>query len=461
MPTTTRTPPLDFDVPPGISVQEREALGVAARDRMKPSHLGTWNPKTRGHDPLETILAQESIRQKDLLPIRHGRMSASPWTYYRGAAAVAAADFGSRPHSGLTVQLCGDAHILNFGLWATPERNLSFDLRDFDETLPGPFEWDVARLVASIVVLARDSGLTSVVAEDAVAACLVSYRARMARYSTANQLDIWYDKVSVDDLIGVFTAKDQKRASSLISKSAAKKTSAGAAKKLTEKVDGRWRITEQPPVRTHLEAAPASTVYTAYRASLEEDRRHLLDRFTPIDAVQQIVGVGSVGMRVYLVLLNGRCDNDPLFLQIKQAGPSVYEPFCGASSHPNHGQRVVTGQRLIQSATDIFVGWTTSAGNDYYVRQFRDMKVIADAEILSPRLVEFATACGGALARSHARTGDPIAINAYIGKGQKFDEALGQFAVAYADQTAADHQQLVTAVRSGALPSDSSPGPQK
>ena len=436
-----------------LTAQERVAEGLAARDHQPPADLGAWDPQARGHDALETILAQELIRQEGLLPIRHGRMCASPWTYYRGAAAVAAADLGSRPNSGLTVQLCGDAHILNFGLWATPERNLSFDLRDFDETLPGPFEWDVCRLVASVVVLARDAGLKQAVADRAVSACLASYRLRMAGYSTAKQLDIWYDKVTVDDLIGVFSTADQKRASKLIAKSAAKKTSVGAAKKLTERVDGGWRITEEPPIRTHLEAFAAEEVYRAYRDSLDEDRRHLLDRFAAVDGVQQIVGVGSVGMRVYLVLLNGRHDNDPLFLQIKQAGPSVYEPFCGASVHRNQGQRVVVGQRLIQSATDIFVGWTTALGHDFYVRQFRDMKVIADAEVLAPRLTEFATACGGVLARSHARSGDPIAINAYIGKGRKFDEALGQFAVAYADQTVMDHEQLVAAVRSEEIPS--------
>lgn len=436
-----------------LTARERVAQGVAARDHVRPADLGAWDPRTRGHDALETVLAQEDIRQQDLLPIRHGRMSASPWTYYRGAAAVAAADLGSRPDTGLTVQLCGDAHILNFGLWATPERNLSFDLRDFDETLPGPFEWDVSRLVASIVVLARDAGLKQAVADRAVAACLGAYRMRMAGYSSAKQLDIWYDKITVDNLIGVFNTADQKRASSLIARTATKKTSTGAAKKLTERVDGGWRITDEPPIRTHLEHFAAESVYRAYRDSLDEHRRHLLDRFTAVDGVQHIVGVGSVGMRVYLILLNGRHDNDPLFLQIKQAGPSVYEPFCGTSLHANHGQRVVTGQRLIQSATDIFVGWTTAVGHDFYVRQFRDMKVIADAEILAPRLAEFATACGGALARSHARSGDPIAINAYIGKGRKFDEALGHFAVAYADQTAVDHQQLVDAVRSGAIPS--------
>ncbi|RIJ71344.1 DUF2252 domain-containing protein [Nakamurella silvestris] len=433
--------------------QARRAHGKAARERAPLADLGNWNPATRGHDALATVLSQESIRQTDLLPIRHSRMAASPWTYYRGAAAVAAADLGSRPHSGLNVQLCGDAHVLNFGLWATPERSLAFDLRDFDETLPGPFEWDVARLVASIVVLARDTGVAPAVAEQAVAACLLAYRKRMSGYTTANQLDIWYDLVKVEEFLSVFSRSDRKRGSVGIAKKAQKRTSAGAARKLTEVVDGRLRITEEPPIRRHLKDGVAESVYTAYRQSLQEDRRQLLDRFTPVDGVQQIVGVGSVGMRVYLVLLNGPNQHDPLFLQIKQAGPSVYEPFCGASTHTNHGQRVVTGKRLIQSATDIFVGWTTAGGNDYYVRQFRDMKVIADGAILAPRLVEFATACGGVLARAHARTGDPIAIDAYIGKGRKFDEALGAFALAYADQTEADHRQFADAVAGNTISS--------
>jgi len=438
---------------PDSAERARRAAGRQARERAPLGDLGSWDPATRGHDPLATVLAQEGIRQSDLLPVRHSRMAASPWTYYRGAAAVAAADLGSRPHSGLTVQLCGDAHVLNFGLWATPERSLAFDLRDFDETLPGPFEWDVARLVASIVVLARGTGVSEAVAERAVAACLAAYRSRMAGYTTANQLDIWYDLITVDQFLSVFSRSDRKRGSVQIAKKAQKRTSAGAARKLTETIDGQLRITEEVPIRTHLKDGVAESVFAAYRTSLQEDRRHLLDRFRQVDAVQQIVGVGSVGMRVYLVLLNGPNRHDPHFLQIKQAGPSVYEPFCGASTHTNHGQRVVTGKRLIQSATDIFVGWTTDQGRDYYVRQFRDMKVIADGAMLAPRLVEFSTACGGVLARAHARTGDPIAIDAYIGKGRRFDEALGAFAVAYADQTEADHRQFAEAVGSHSISS--------
>lgn len=422
--------------------QRQRVDGRAARERAPLAGLGEWDSSTRGHDPLATLTAQGSIRDSRLLDLRYQRMAESPWTYYRGAAAVAAADLGSRPHSGITVQLCGDAHLLNFGLWATPERNLFFDLRDFDETLPGPFEWDVSRLVASIVVLARENGVKPRVAERAVAACLLAYRQRIAGYTSAGVLDIWYDRVTVDDLIGLFREADQERAVSHIARQSRRRTSEGSVGKLTETVDGRLRITEDPPRRMHLTGGDAQPVLAAYRRSLRPDRRHLLDRFTVVDAVQQVVGVGSVGMRVYLVLLLGRDQADPLFLQIKQAGPSVYEQFCGASRLRHHGQRVVAGKRLLQSATDIFVGSTSYAGFDFYVRQFRDMKIIPDGAIVSPRLVEFATACGGVLARAHARTGDVRAIADYIGKGKRFDAALGEFAQAYADQTERDHRQL-------------------
>lgn len=383
-------------------------------------------------------------------------MAVSAWEFHRGAAAVMASDLASRPDTGLTVQLCGDAHVLNFGLWATPERQLSFDLRDFDETLPGPFEWDVSRLVASVVVLARDNGLKESVGERAVAYCLRAYRERIAHHAGAKQLDIWYDLITADQLVALFKPADQEQLSSHIGKKARRRTSAGAARKLTEKTGGRLRITEDPPVRVHLqldELALEDAVFAAYRSSLPEYRRHLLDRFSFVDAVRQVVGVGSVGMRVFLVLLTGRDGADPLFLQIKQSGPSVYEAHYGESRHANHGERVVVGKRLIQSATDIFAGFTSVEGNDFYVRQFRDMKVIPRGELIAPRLTEFATACGRVLARAHARTGDAIAIAAYIGKGRRFDEALGEFAASYASQTARDHRQLSDAVASGVIES--------
>ena len=400
------------------------------------------------------VSAQNEIRLADLLPLRHSRMAESPWAYYRGAAAVMAADLASRRDTGLNVQLGGDAHILNFGLWATPERRLSFDLRDFDETLPGPFEWDVSRLVASIVVLARETGVKASVAERAVARCLKTYRDRIGHYAKARQLDIWYDLITAQQFVALFAPEEQEQISSHIDRKARLRTSAGAARKLTERVRGQLRIIEDPPLRVRVNAnepALADDVFDAYRGSLPEYRRHLLDRFSLVDAARQVVGVGSVGMRVFLVLLEGRDGSDPLFLQIKQADSSVYEAYRGPSHHRNHGERVVVGKRLIQSATDIFAGHTSVGSHDFYVRQFRDMKVIPRGDLIAPRLAQFASACGKALARAHARTGDPIAIAAYIGKGRRFDEALVEFAVNYADQTARDHRQLSDAIANRAI----------
>jgi uncharacterized protein (DUF2252 family) len=419
---------------------------------MKRGELASWE---RTADPVATITAQNAIRMPELLPIRHSRMASTAWDFYRGAAAVMASDLGSRPDTGLTVQLCGDAHILNFGLWATPERQLSFDLRDFDETLPGPFEWDVSRLAASIIVLALETGVKASVAERAVARCLQTYRDRMGQYAKARQLEIWYDLITAQQLIGLFEPEEREQVSSHIHRKAQRRTSVGAARKLTKRVGGHLQITEDPPLRVRLhgdEPALADDVFEAYRGSLPEYRRHLLDRFSYVDAARQVVGVGSVGMRVFLVLLEGRDDHDPLFLQIKQADRSVYETHRTRSRYPNQGERVVVGKRLIQSATDIFAGFTSVAGNDFYVRQFRDMKVIPRGDLIAPRLTEFATACGKVLARAHARTGDPIAIAAYIGNGRRFEEALGAFAINYAKQTVRDLRQLSDSIARGAIP---------
>ena len=409
----------------------------------------------RGHDPLKTILAQNEIRVPELVPLRHRRMAASPWNYYRGAAAVMAADLASRPDSGLAVQLCGDAHLLNFGLWATPERNLMFDLRDFDETQPGPFEWDVKRFAASVVVAARQNGVKPSAADAAVAAGIEAYHKRMRRYTTMPELDIWYDGMHFDSWIGYFEPADRGRVSIHIDKQRSRRTSRGAFAKLTTMAHGRPRITEEPPLRVTIsddeQADLVGQLLAGYRLTLQEDRRSLFDRFTAVDVVRQVVGVGSVGMRVYLILLEGRSGADPLFLQAKQAGPSVYETADRPSRHDHHGARVINGKRMVQSATDIFVGWGSLHGRDYYVRQFRDMKIIPTTELIAPRLVEFATACGETLARAHARTGDPVAIDGYIGKGPKFAAAIRQFAHAYADQNERDHAQLVRAIDAGAV----------
>jgi uncharacterized protein (DUF2252 family) len=437
--------------------EERRAFGRAARKWAPRRTLGSWAEEGRGHDALETILSQNAIRVPELVPIRHQRMAASPWNYFRGAAAVMAGDLGSQPNSGLIVQLCGDAHVLNFGLWATPERNLMFDLRDFDETLPGPFEWDVKRLATSLVVAARENGLEPATADAAVTEAVQAYRVRMCRYSTMPELDIWYDGMHVDSLLGYFEPADRGRVSVHVEKNKERRTSRGAFAKLTTVADGRPRITEDPPIRTTIDdgeqADLVDHLLAEYRLTLQEDRRSLFDRFTEVDSVRQVVGVGSVGMQVYLVLLEGRSGADPLFLQVKQAGPSVYEAQAAPSHHRHHGARVISGKRLLQSATDIFVGWGSLHGRDYYVRQFRDMKIIPTTDLIAPRLVEFATACGETLARAHARTGDPVAIASYLGKGPKFVAAMGAFARRYADQNERDHHQLVGAIARGTVES--------
>jgi len=439
------------------TIAERRASGKAARQRAPRGPLGYWGEEDRGHDALKTILAQNQIRVPQLIPLRHQRMAASPWNYYRGAAAVMAGDLASRPDSGLRVQLCGDAHVLNFGLWATPERNLSFDLRDFDETLPGPFEWDVKRFAASLVVAARESGVSPARAAAAVTAGVEAYGQRMHWYATMPELDIWYDSMHVDNLIGYFEPADRGRVSIHIEKKRTRRTSRGAFAKLTMMADGRPRITEEPPIRVRVgddeQDHLVDRLLAGYRMTLPEDRRSLFDRFTVVDIVRQVVGVGSVGMRVYLVLLEGRTGADPLFLQVKQAGPSAYEAHTQPSRHRGHGERVISGKRLIQSASDIFAGWGSFRGRDYYVRQFRDMKIIPATDLIAPRLVQFATASGETLARAHARTGDPMAIDAYIGKAAKFAAAIGRFAELYADQNERDHAQLVKAIAAGTVES--------
>jgi len=432
---------------------ERREAGRQSRVLAPRAGIGDWDERSRGHDALETIMAQNHIRLPELVPLRHQRMSVSPWNYYRGAAAVMAADLASRPHSRIEVQLCGDAHVLNFGLWATPERNLNFDLRDFDETLPGPFEWDVARLAASLVVAARENSVRPSKADAAVTAAVDAYRRRMQRYASMPEIDIWYDGMQEQRFIDYFEPADRGQVKVRIEKGKEKRTSRGAFAKLTTMARGRPRITAEPPLRVTIDDGEQEDIVdhllTGYRLTLQEDRRTLFDRFTPVDVVRQVVGVGSVGMVVYLVLFTGRSGADPLFLQCKQAGPSVYEQRTYPSKHDNHGASVIAGKRMVQSATDIFVGWGSLAGRDFYVRQYRDMKIIPTTDLIAPMLLQFATACGNALARAHARSGDPVAIDAYMGKSDEFTKAMRKFARRYADQNERDHAQLVAGIRRG------------
>ncbi|MEV4126894.1 DUF2252 domain-containing protein [Nocardia sp. NPDC049707] len=450
-------------MPGSATIEESVAVGRAAREIVPRHTLAESDPSHRSCSALEILLSQHAERDPDLLPIRYGRMSASPWTYLRGAAAVMAADLARSPNTGLTVQLCGDAHVLNYGLWASPERNLTFDLRDFDETLPGPFEWDVKRLAASLVVCAQENALPDETADAAVTAATTSYRTHMRDYAKMSELDIWYDRIDAATPLASLAPRDQKEVRALIAKQAKNRTSVGAFQKMTEVRDGRRRITEKPPFRAHLdrpenrdEAEIARQVFETYTASVPEQLTRLLSRFTMSDVVRQVVGVGSVGMRVYLLLAEGRSGEAPLFLQVKQAGTAVYEPHLGPSAQDNHGHRVVLGQHLMQSATDLFTGWTRLEGQDYYVRQFRDMKIIPDGRQIAPYLTEFAGSCAHALAKAHARTGDPVAITAYIGKGRAFARGIGEFARAYARQTRADHADLVTAIANGQI--ETAPG---
>lgn len=446
-----------------VAIEESVAVGRAAREIVPRRTLAEWDRSHRSCSALGILFSQHAERDPDLLPIRYGRMSASPWTYLRGAAAVMAADLALSPNTGLTVQLCGDAHVLNYGLWASPERNLTFDLRDFDETLPGPFEWDVKRLAASLVVCAWENGLPDETADAAVTSAITSYRTHMRDYAKMSELDIWYDRIHASTPLASLDSRDRKEVRALIAKQVRKRTSLGAFRKMTEVRDGRRQITENPPFRTHLdrpenseEAEIARQVFETYTASVPEQLTRLLSRFTLSDVVRQVVGVGSVGMRVYLLLAEGRSGEAPLFLQVKQAGTSVYEPHLGPSVQDNHGHRVVLGQHLMQSATDLFTGWTRLEGHDYYVRQFRDMKIIPDGRQIAPYLTEFAGSCAHALAKAHARTGDPVAITAYIGKGRAFTRGIEEFARAYARQTHADHADLVVAIADGQV--ETAPG---
>jgi uncharacterized protein (DUF2252 family) len=429
--------------------------GRDARKRAPRRRAADWDPRVRDQRPLDRLRAQEAVRDQQLLPLRYARMASSPWAFLRGAAAVMAADLASAPHSGLTVQMCGDAHVLNFGFWASPERQLLFDARDFDETLPGPFEWDLKRLVTSVHVLAGSERLAAGCGESSAAAAVEGYREAMRRYARMGELDVWYDRIPPDVPLERLSSQYAEAAVRLIEKQSRKRTHHGAAKQLVTEEGGRRRIIRDPMKRVddglshERQVAAYEQVYDTYLASIPPHLRRLVSRFTRVDSVRQVVGVGSVGMRVWLHLLEGDSGHQPLFSQVKQATTSVYEEFLGPSEFSNHGERVVVGQRLMQSASDIFLGHLRVDGFDYYVRQFRDMKIIPRGDQISGYLPQFAFACGHALAKSHARSGDPAAIAAYMGRGPAFADGILGFGRAYAEQTHADHAELVAAVAGG------------
>ncbi|MGW7409001.1 DUF2252 domain-containing protein [Streptomyces sp. NPDC054833] len=435
---------------------ERAQRGKAARKRVPRSSHALWLPPVDRPDPVAVLQRQGQDRLPELLPVRYGRMATSPFAFLRGAAAVMAADLASQPNTGLGVQLCGDAHLLNFGVYASPERVLLFDLNDFDETFPGPFEWDVKRLAASVAVAGRENGFPEPKVRGAVLAAAAAYRGSMRRLATLGELAVWYERIEAESVPAIArSARRRSRVESTLSR-ARRRTSLQALGKLTETVGGQPRIIQVPPLLEPAGApdmASLRKIFSDYRSTLAEERRVLLDRYRFVDAARKVVGVGSVGTRCFIVLLLGRNGDDPLFLQIKEATKSVLEDHLPSGPYIHAGHRVVAGQRLLQAAGDIFLGWMTGPqGRAYYWRQLRDMKGSADVAGITPAgLVEYAGLCGTALARAHARSGDRIAIAGYLGTTDVFDRALADFAQSYADQTVTDHAALGAAIAAGVV----------
>lgn len=428
---------------------ERRATGRALRDRTPREAHANFEARAK-RDPLALIEATNAARLQELVPIRWGRMFASPFPFYRGAPAVMAFDLASTPASGVTVQACGDAHILNFGGFATPERNLIVDLNDFDETHPAPWEWDVKRLAASVVVAARDVGISDRDARDAVEITVRAYREHMRELAEMDPLSVYYECVDATEAFQILRRSERqiRRRTEQV-----KRQTLEAVPKLTELVGDTMRIVTRPPIIQPLPPEHRETarrVFAAYAESLRVDRRILFERFEVVDVALKVVGVGSVGTRCFIALLEA--DGHPFFLQVKEALPSVLAPYAGGPRIEHQGRRVVIGQQILQAASDIFLGWATNGDRHFYVRQFRDMKVGYDMERLNAKeLAHGGQLCGTILARAHARAGDPATISGYLGKADAFDKALGKFAIAYADQNEKDHDALRKAVRAGKL----------
>jgi uncharacterized protein (DUF2252 family) len=457
---------------PELTVAERVARGKAARAEVPRSSHAAFEPPPRRADPVKLLERQAKTRVPELVPIRYGRMLVSAFTFYRGAALIMASDLANTPRSGLTVQCCGDAHLSNFGVFASPERRLVFDLNDFDETLPGPWEWDVKRLAVSMLIGARDNGFPVKDQDQIVLDTVESYRTAMAAFATMKDLDVWYAHMDIEtalkELGSQLTAKMAKQTDKTLAK-ARTRDSMSAFSKLTRVVDGERRIVADPPLIVPIDDLAAGSerdeifdslreLVSTYRHSLQRDRRILLERYRLVDLARKVVGVGSVGTRAWIALMLGRDGDDPLFLQMKEAEASVLEKFVGASEFENHGERVVTGQRLMQASSDIFLGWLhVGAGldekeRDFYGRQLRDWKGSAEIEQMVPKgMAKYGALCGWTLARAHARSGDPIAIASYLGKGASFDRAIVEFSHAYADQNERDYKALQAAVESGKI----------
>ena len=457
-------------------MEDRQARGLAARRDAPRSSHGRWEPAPDRPDPIALIEEQAESRLPELVPIRHGRMLASPSTFYRGAAVIMAADLAGSPRSGVTVQLCGDAHLSNFGLFGTPERQMLFDINDFDETLPGPWEWDVKRFAASFEIVGRDRGFARADRRAIVMAGVREYRDRMRQAADMGTLDAWYDHLEVGQLLdrvrdevrrGRLSTTEARRAERHVAEAATRDSVRVFAKRVRE-VDAGLKIAAEPPLIVPVEdlvvpgtewegtEALIKKLLSSYRRTLAH-QHHPIEEFRLVDTARKVVGVGSVGTRCYILLMVGRDDRDPLFLQVKEAQASVLERLLGRSEFTHHGERVVAGQRLMQAASDIFLGWQRIRGldgrtRDYYVRQFHDWKGGAEVErLLVPGATLYAGICGATLARAHARWGDRIAIAAYLGKGDAFDRAIADFSSAYADQNQRDYEAFVEAVRSGRL----------
>lgn len=435
---------------------DRKAAGRALRDVVARSAHGEWSPPATRSDPLAVLEAQAATRVPELGPIRYERMAESPFAFFRGAAAVMAMDLAGTPSTGIRVQACGDAHVNNFGKFASPERNLVFDINDFDETVPGPWEWDVKRLAASLLVVARQREFSPDDAEAVVSAASRTYRTRLADYSTWPMLDLFYERTEIKAVIEHFPMR-YRSSVERDAKRARRKDHLRAVNKLTEVVDGRRRFVEDPPLVVHLEDTEhdiddAHGLIESYRANLSDDRRALFDRFRLLDVARKVVGVGSVGTRCWIALFAGADDpeNDLIVLQVKEAQASVLEPYVGSSTLGHHGKRVVVGQRMVQAASDIFLGWCDGprSGNQYYVRQLWDFKGQGDPMVMDPaHLRAYGELCAWILARSHARTGDAVKIAGYLGNGSSFDRAIATFAAQYAITNEADHGALVEALR--------------
>jgi uncharacterized protein (DUF2252 family) len=474
-PTRTSTPRARATrvpaAPPRPTREQRIGRGKAARAEVPRASHAEFTKSTGRADPLTLLLAEDATRVPELLPIRYARMASSAFAFFRGAALPMASDLARTPRSGLNVQLCGDAHLSNFGLFGSPERHVVFDINDFDETLPGPWEWDVKRLATSVEIAGRANGYPSKARRAAVLATVAAYRRSMRAFAGMDPLGIWYAHASLDRIDALMKGQLNARQRKTIARTVAKaqtKDNLGALERFATVEDGVPRLTAEPPLVVPVRdlwagTAEATEVADAlrrlvsdYRDTLEPERRVLLDRYQLVDMARKVVGVGSVGTRSWMLLLVDDALN-PLFLQAKEAGPSALEQFVGASEYENGGQRVVIGQRLIQAVSDIFLGWVRVTGidglrRDFYVRQLRDWKGSIEVETMRPEgMTTYGEICGWTLARAHARTGDPVALAAYLGRGAAFDEAVQSFAESYADQNERDHQSLLDAIASGRI----------